>query len=376
MTKFIKKSSFFILLIIIYLGIGEFFLYRINENISITTCIERQLKSKNEYYYGRTLFGEVTSRYKYEALIKKKPKIYTVGQSVSLGFRDFFFDKRAQDFYNTGLMVRNVNDFSYLIKQIEEGIVTKPEFLIFAFDHSLVLDSTFLDSKKWLEELAEDPVNNWKNHLRAIQQVYLKKEVREVPKTNLGVGKKGMIGTGFRRDGSFNNSWELEIFLKDSSHTHGPLKEQFLKHDLGFPEIMNFSESKKIQVFNDLKKLRMLGVEIVVYFPPLSDEFYDFALQNENFKSFWIRYLEVQKELKVDHFDVIEFATPKNIGLTKYHMLNDNHPTEIFIANLFLNYCKSENKNCTFMDKIGFERLEKELKKVSNPISFLKDPIQ
>lgn len=376
MIEFIKKSSFFIVLILLYLGIGEFLLYRINENISIETCIEKQLASEGEYYYGKTLFAEVMSTYKYEALLKKQPKICTIGQSISLGFRDFFFGNRAKDFYNTGLMVRNVNDFSYYISLIKTGVIEKPEFLIFAFDHSFVLDSTFLDSKKWVEELNEDPVYNWKNHLRAIQEVYLKKEIRQVPNTHLGVGKKGMVGCGYRKDGSFNNTWELDIFLRDSSHTHGPLKEQFINHDLGFPKEMGFSENKKNQVLHDLKELRSLGVDIVVYFPPLSDEFYDFAVQDNNFKSFWELYLGVQQELSNNHFDVIEFTTPKKIGLTKYHMLNDNHPSEIFIANLFLNYCKRKDKNCTFMDVVGYDRLENELKTIKNPISFLKDPIK
>jgi len=375
MRKVLLKSLPYLLLIILYLSVGEYFLFRIKENIPITYIVDKQVNSKQEFYYGRSLFEDALPIYKYKSLESRKPSVVALGQSIIFNFRDFFFHPYESTFYNTGLMVKNIYDLEFFKEQIENKIITKPDFMVIGVDYSFILKNNGLDKKEELKNLVEDPVYNYKEHLRAIQEVYLKKDVREVPSVCLGLGKKGMGGNGYRKDGSFSYKWELENFLKDSLHMEGPSKEKLIAKTHHYKLPMEKDMKKWNKLVQVLKEYRDLGIEVVLYFPPASDEFHQFAMKDPDFSKFWNQYMQLQRELEIQGFDMIKFTTPSQIGLNDYYMNNADHPGDILVAKQFYSYCKSEERKNKFVEKIDTAYLHKMINEAPNPLSFMLDTL-
>lgn len=374
MKKFILISFVYFFLISAYILVGEYFLYRIRENVPISTVVKRQMESKEECYYGRSLFDDETSRYKYEALQYKKPSIVILGQSIVINYRDFFFHPYEKDFYNTGLMVRNLADVVYFADLIEKGVVKKPEFMVVGIHYGFIARYNALDNKKWLTELEEDPVLNGKEHLRSIQTLILEKKYRTVPDTDYGFGMKGMGGNGYRKDGSYSYIWETQEFLRDSSHHEGPMLKDFNERKNRYKNSLEFDENKEKSLIAVLNKFRAMGIEILIYVPPISDTFYNGLMKDESFKVFWTAYMNLQNKLEADHFDVIKFTTPSRMGLTDYSMNNSDHPGDVLVGKQFYEYCISPERKNKFIDKIDTTYLKTALDAPkTNALSFMRD---
>jgi len=373
MKKFLKISLIYCILIVLYVIIGEYFLFRIKENITIKTAIKHQMESKEECYYGRVLFSEAINRYKFESLQYKKPTILTLGQSIVMNFRDFFFHPLENEFYNTGLMAKTVADFVYFSELIEQGVVKKPEFMIVGIDHTFVIGHNGLDKEKGLSDLETDQVYEGKEHLRAIQTVFLDHEVRDVPNVDYGFGKKGMVGNGYRKDGSFAYKWETLNLVKDSIHNEGPkLNGEGKQYRYGKDVCLDSAKVKTL--FEVLNKYRDLGIEVLIYIPPFSDELYAELMGNETFKTFWNQYLSIVDQMEAQQFDVIKFTTPSGIGLTDYSMNNANHSSDVMVGKQFYAYCISSTRKNKFIDKIDTTYLKKAIDAPqTNSLSFMLD---
>jgi hypothetical protein len=370
MKKFILKSTYFFIPIIIYIVVTQFFLYRINEHLPIKCIIEKQQVSKEESYYNRILLENVLDIYKYNTLLTKKPQVLVLGQSIVLCFRNMYFKPFDTSFYNTGLMVRNVQDLENMANQLLNGTLEKPRYILFGLDHSFVLENSILDSKKFKTSLWEDPYFDSKKQLRSMQQVFLKSDIQEVPENNIGFGKRGMVGNGYRKDGSCNNKWEIDLYTNESIHTEGVLIEDLNNQRNGYPNPMNFDQQKASRVLKTLNLLRKNNIEILIYFPPLSDEFFKQAYKREYFKKFWGQYLEYQNQYITYGFNVIPFTTPSQFGLNDYYMLNSDHPGEIFVAKQFLEFYKNTQNKEVISSQFDLLQLEKLINQAKHPLSF------
>ncbi len=375
MKKFLIRTLPYVAIIFLYIIIGEVLLYRIKENVPVPATAKLQAHAPQEFYYGRTLFDDVLTPYKYQMLVEKQSSIVILGQSIVSNYRDFFFHPYEKDFYNTTLMARNIYDFQYFTQLITEGKIKKPSFMVVGIDYGLILKNNKLDKKEWLKKLDADPVYSYKEHLRALQNIYLKFDVREVPALNYGIGKRGMVGNGYRKDGSFAYSWELELFINDSTHVEGPLKDELIAKAEFFKLPIEVDPKKQELLLDILQNYKAMGIELVLYFPPLTDTFYNFAKQDQAFTGFWNQYLELQKVLEQKGFDLIPFTTPSQLGLNDYYMNNANHAGDVLVATQFYNYCKSPNRKNKFTDQLDVSHLESMLKSHTNPLSFMLDTL-
>ena len=376
MKKFIVRSLPFVLVIFLYLGIGEYLMYRISENVPVEVVVKKQLASKTECYYGRTLFENVEPLYKFEMLSNIQPSIVVLGSSVVFNFRDFFFQPFESKFYNTGLMLKSVRDLNDFVNHIKKGKIKKPAFVIIGIDNSLIKKVSFRQPEgSVFENFKADPICNYKEHLRAIQDVYLRSDVREVPEMNYGFGKKGMVGDGYRKDGSFSYKWELDIFLKDSTHYEGDLKAKLREKRDFFTLPLEVDSNKKEELIKVLKEFKKLNIELLLYFPPFSDEFYNIAKEDKVFNQFFGEYLAYQSLLEKEGFDMIKFTTPSRIGLNDYYMANAYHPGDIMVAKQLLTYSTSPERKNKFIDKLNFSLLDSLVKSSNNPLSFMRDTL-
>ena len=92
MKKFVLYTAIYVSLGLLFVAIGEFYLWRFKESVSIKKVAEIQSSATKELYYGRQILGNSLSTYKYEMWMKTQPKVLVLGQSVTLQFRDFMFE--------------------------------------------------------------------------------------------------------------------------------------------------------------------------------------------------------------------------------------------------------------------------------------------
>jgi hypothetical protein len=376
MKKFVLKSFPYIAIIIAYGLIGEYFLFKNKESISIERITEIQSQTSEELYYGREILGNSLSNYKFQMFKKTQPKVLVLGQSVTLQFRDFMFEPYQSDFYNTGLMARNVKDLNYVMDLIESGEIRKPELIFLGVDLSLVLTHTFLDETEWTRNYPEDRATSAQSHLKGIQRIFLTKKFRQIPTVDVGFGRAGMTGLGYRNDGTYRHKPEIEMFLKDSIYYDGDLIEYLKNRTSPFIPPFTYDASKAQKYFTLLERMTQNDIELILYVPPYSDVYFNEAIQDTMFNSFWQNFMVFQEELIARGYNVIPFTTPSRMGLTDHYMVDAEHPGEVMCAMQLMNAVYSKEIKGPLIETLTFTTVEKLMrKKEVIPISFFTDSI-
>ena len=376
MKKFIRKSSPYVLIGIIYLLIGESYLSIFKENTPITEVASIQATNNQELYYSRRLFKNLLTTYKYECLQNKQPKVLIVGQSVVLQFRDFMFHPFEKGFYNTGLMARNVKDLEYLLHQFTNGTIKQPEIVVLGLDFTFVLQTNELDRKEWIKDRPEDHIYKTKAHFNAFQKIFLNENMRKIPEENYGFGKAGMIGRGYRNDGSHRHKPEIEQYIFDSSNYDSKLREDLKNRVHPFCEPIAFDSTKGATLKRVLEQYKENGISLLLYFPPFSDQFFNTATQDRSFNRLWKKYIAYQNMLISEGYDVISFTTPSQIDLNDDYMIDAGHPSEVICGIQLYNYLRSTNVRDKRLTSIDTENLRLLINdKQTMPKSFLKDEI-
>lgn len=377
MKKLVLRSLPYLAIGLIFAAVGEYFLFQTKEAIPIRAVVKAQFEGSQEaIYFKRQILENPLSRYKYLMWMKKQPKVLILGQSVTWQFRDFMFEPYSDDFYNTSLMVRNAKDLNYVLDEIESGKVKRPELVVLAVDFSFVLKTTHLDEKEWIKDYDKDAAISGKAHLNAIQRIWLNPELREIPATDDGYGKGGMTGLGYRPDGSYRHKPHIEMYLIDSTYRDGDLRDA-LKDKRGyFVEPFAYDESKAQVFLETVGRFKNLGIELILYMPPMSNTFFDEALKNEKFRTFWNGYLKLQESLLQQGYNVIPYHTPAEVGLSDDYMVDANHPGEVIVAKQLYDFVKSGHAKGTFINTLSFNTVSDLLDSENTiPVSFLRDSL-
>ncbi len=376
MKKFVIKSLPFILIILVYGLVGEYFLLRNKEVISIKTVTETQAKATTELYYGRQILGNSLSNYKFQRFMQAQPKVLVLGQSVVLQFRNFMFSPYQADFYNTGLMARNAKDLNYVLDLIESGQVKKPSLVLLGVDLSFFLKHTSLDAEEWTRNYPEDRATIAQSHLKGMQRIFRDKSLWRFPKTDVGFGRAGMQGRGYRNDGSYRHEGEISRFLRDSSYEDGVLLSKLQQKIEPFILPFEFSKEKESIYFKVLERFKRNGIELILYIPPYSDTFFNEAMKDPVFSGFWGHFMDVQAKLIQAGYHVIPFTTPSRMGLNDTYMVDAEHPSEVFCA---LQLKKSIQENTVkgkYSQALDFRIVDQLLNKKNKlPLSFMYDAI-
>lgn len=376
MKKFLAKTWPYLLIGLLYVGLGEYLLTRLKETVPIAEIAQEQTTSKKELYYGRQVLGDCIPLYKYTNLQLRKPKVLVVGQSVTLQFRDFVFQPFEQEFYNAGLMIRNLADLHYLADLIEKGEIDKPQFMLVAVDLSFVLNKTFLDNYSLEYDMPDDRALSMKSHLQGMQKLMLNGTLRAVPDGNYGFGKAGMKGSGYRNDGSYRHKPEIEQFVKDGKYYDGNLLQRLRERKAPFKAPFDYDPSKAERVIETLNRFKNKGIELLLYIPPYSDVFFNEALKDTMFVDFWQDYMDFQQRLKSENFELIEFTTPARMGLDDRFFVDAEHPGEVLCALQLKRYLQENQTKSKVLQSLNFKTLDSLLvDEYLLPISFLKDSI-
>lgn len=376
MKKFIVRSLLFISIPTIYVVIGEYYLVKFKEATSIETVTDVQLTSQKELYYGRQILGNSLSNYKLTMFNKKQAEVITLGQSVTLQFRNFMFEPFENEFYNTGLMVRNIKDLEFVVSSFENNNLKIPKFILLGADLSFILKTSQLDNQEFTRIPPVDRATESRSHLKGMQSIFLSAKLRRSPSDNVGFGKAGMEGRGYRRDGSYRHKPEIERYAQTSLYEDGGLINKLKNAKSPFVMPMEHDEKKEKRFLAVLERFKKLNVDLLLYFPPYSDSFFNQAKENSQFIIFWNEYILFQKRVINLGYDVIQFTTPSQIGLSDDFMIDAEHPSEVLSAIQLYDYCKNTNQANQFLKQLTFKKLEALLEDSTLlPISFLVDEI-
>lgn len=376
MKKFVFRSLPYITLGLIYLVLGEYFLFRINETYPISAVANIQASTNSEIYYGRQLFSNPMSEYKLQMWKNTEPEILVLGQSVTWQLRDFMFEPYQDKFYNTALMARNPLDLNFVIDLIESGEVKKPKLIVFGLDFTFLLLKSELDGKEWVKDPKPDEVYSAKAHLKAVQTIWKDAELRSVPSVDLGFGKRGMIGAGYRNDGSYRHERHEDVYLFDSIYRDGPMVADLKARTGHFHEPFGYSSDKEVQMHKIIQRFKNLGVELLIYVPPHSDTFFKEALKDQEFEEFWSRFMNFQSKLVSQAYDIITYTTPKEIGLSDDYMIDANHPSEVLVATQLRNFVTSGKAKGKIINSLSFSLVNEFLESENTiPVSFMKDSV-
>lgn len=349
-------------------------MWNIRESVSIDRVTDAQLEADSETYYGRRVLGNSLSTYKYEMFNKKKPKVLVIGQSVSLQFRNFMFEPYQDEFYNAGLLMRNVTDLEFITDWFAEDSTIRPEYMVLALDFTFVLENATLDYLYSITDLPVDRAIETRSHLKGIQDLMLNASVRQRPNECYGYGKAGMTGRGYRIDGSYRHLPEIEAYIGDSTYRDGDLIDKLKRGEAEFKSPMNYSLGKAERVLHALHELEDQGIHLLVYVPPYSEVFFKEAMQNSDFNSFWKQFMHFQEEMINKGFDVIPFTVPSEIGLTDSYMVDAAHPGEVICGIQLMNFYHKKVE-AGYRSPFSFGILNSYLNDPHTiPISFLIDP--
>ncbi|MET3978620.1 hypothetical protein ABIB62_001189 [Mucilaginibacter sp. UYP25] len=136
---------------------------------------------------------------------------------------------------------------------------------------------------------------------------------------------------------------DIAKYLKDPKFRDpGGYKDLLKNKDYIFTYPYTLDQELIVKVFACLNELRAMGIQVVVFIPPISDDFYDYFTKVKDFNKFFKNYLDLQDSLKARKFDFIPFTTPRRAGLSDNYMLDGIHPGEVFVGKLWYNYLRSK----------------------------------
>jgi hypothetical protein len=380
MRRFILKTLVYLSPVLVLIGALEYIMYLNKETVLINAVIDSQLNSKNELYYFKDFFDNSPYSYKVKMAERNNARILVVGQSTVLQFNDEMFAPLQHSFYNLGFSIHNIYGLQSILGMIEKKKICRPDLMIIGIDADLIKKRLYENDYLDEQTLNFDPAEYIRYHFAGMQ-ILLKQLVSShslafIPHSNLGYGQSGMRGEGFRRDGSLHYAGIISNYLKHPTYVDaGGYKAMLKNKDYIFTSPYEL-DSTKVRVLSDcLKGLKALGVQVVLFFPPISNDFYSFFASDTKFNNFFNTYLALQDTFEAKHFDVIRFTTPKRFGLTDNYMLDGIHPGEVFVGKLWHNFIVSKPRTgiISRIDTAGLNRLTNSGYNI--PLSFMRDTL-
>jgi len=380
MRRFILKTVFYLSPVLLLIGPLEYVMYLNRETVRINTVIDGQINSRHELYYFKNFFDNSPYSYKIGMAERKNARILVVGQSTVLQFTKEMFAPFQDSFYNLGFSIHNVYGLRSILVMIEKKQIHRPDLMIIGIDADLLkkrlVENDYMDAAT----LNFDPAEHIKYHFAGMQilfkQIVLSHSLAFIPKRNLGYGQSGMNGEGFRKDGSLHYAGIISNYLQHPEYVDvGGYRAMLKNKDYIFTAPYKLDSARMRVLSECLKQLKALGVQVVLFFPPISNDFYSFFSSDTKFNNFFNSYLALQDTFQAKHFDVIRFTTPKRFGLTDNYMLDGIHPGEVFVGKLWYNFILSKSRTgiLSQIDTASLSRLTNS--KYNIPLSFMRDTL-
>ena len=244
-----------------------------------------------------------------------------------------------------GFAVNTVSDIQSIVNLIKNKQLHKPKLIIIGLDAPVIKSGVF-DHLNRIDKPHEDEVYDSKLHFLAFQllmrEIYSKDTVNVLPNKHVGFGYMGDFGQGYRKDGSL-----LEAIIVSRNNFHSVYNDHNYYEKLLNSKTYPFDYPYRINnmlmrnFLNCLADIKRQGITPVIFFPPISNDFYTYFNKNEDFRNYFRDYLMFQEALIKMKYEVIPFITPKDMGLNDNYMQDAIHPGEVLVGKIWYNFLKS-----------------------------------
>ena len=126
----LRRFTVFIAPLVVLTLIGEWLMWRGQENWPVSQVIDAQEASSAPLLYSRTLLSQQFGPYKLQTVRARKPSVLVIGSSRVMQFRPAMFDTVDASFYNAGGMIQCAEDLRKLASQLRNGDIATPDSII------------------------------------------------------------------------------------------------------------------------------------------------------------------------------------------------------------------------------------------------------
>lgn len=351
LIRLLLFSSPFLVLI----ALAEFQLYRLGESRSVRAVLAEQNENADrEVLFMRGVLDQDFNIYKMSGLDMWQPEIMILGSSRVMQFRKLHFNE-DYSFYNAGGILQCVEDLAKIVELFETGRIKKPDLLIVGLDIWWFKEDG-LPNRTWLdEESLKDDAWEIRNRLGAYKKIYSRfNDLYNLKYENNIGGYAKVTNGGFRKDGSkaYESDWILEFIDNPvyRDRENPPVIERIIESKTNRFSVSNPDTSRIQMAMDAADRIKEMGIELVVFFPPFSNESWLALDSMEVYKELLHYVYDMSARLEDLDIHVIESSAPAFYGLEDTYFIDGFHPGEVFVGNQLLEYFSRSNELKRFIN--------------------------
>lgn len=365
MKKLLFKLFLFALPFVLVLSVPLVTLYNYKENF---IDIEPVLKENKKYLIGYAYNEKNYKFLKYKVLdIRKKNKIWALGSSRILQFREAMFN---ESFYNAGYTITNIKDYQEFFKTIPSD--KYPDVLFINIDQWMFNENYDQlkgtpNKTQWLDAFTKFPkyatiVDVWKDVFNSKYSVF------NADKNELKIGLNAYINhKGFRNDGSMFYGKQIEkLKNKDTTaddYMYKDTRKRIAKGNNRFEYGSSFNKNTIAILEDFLKFSKENKITVVAILPPFAPKILKEMQKSGNYK--YIDQIEpaIRPVFDKYHAKLYNFTDPKTINSSGDEFLDGFHGGEKTYGRILNGMAQ---KDSTLLKYINSSAIEKELQKKDN----------
>ncbi|MDZ7696590.1 MAG: hypothetical protein U5R49_06620 [Deltaproteobacteria bacterium] len=352
---FSLRVTIFLLPILLVGIFYEIILWNSGESWPISRIVEEQSRNP-DLVWRRNYFSQFAETYKFLLVKQARKEILVVGSSRVLNFRSIFFHPFEGMFMNGGRLLSNLGDVASFADSLETGALPKPEVLIVGLDPWWLKQGSRVPRGFDPANLPEDA---WEvgAHVSAITGLIsngsfpfqLLKPGQNLLTPFCNRPARGLAalfnGSAYRSDGSTLHEKVYADFLENPKYRdreNPPIIERVRALNGRFKPCPGIDPQKIDFLLKHLENLRHLGIEIVVFFPPFSDEVAAEISEIAELRKWWKDYWDLVPEiLTARGFQIFGVSNPSVLGLDDRYMLDGFHPSEVLVAAILVDWLEN-----------------------------------
>lgn len=344
---FVLRLALFSLPLIILAAAIEGSLWRVGETWPVDKALDAQTRNEDAIWM-RGKLGQSYMAYKWSAINRRHYRVLAVGSSRVMKFNGKLLSPVSGPFYNTGGMIRNLNDLESFADALHSGIA--PKVILLGID-MWWLNPSFASKEGFKAGIHDDPATDWKAHLTVVrksaeivQAARKSRSDREMspldPANAIGLDAT-FKHRGFRVDGSL----ESGLLFTDEKFTDRetpPIAQRVRTGGNRFERATGLS-AQRIAVFRRaLQKLRGKGITVLTFLPPVANEVVAAMEKEPGQKSVWLQYRQVLPRICLEEKTLFcDASSPARFGYPDGVMSDGIHAMETFHAAILREWLKN-----------------------------------
>jgi hypothetical protein len=343
--RFFARVALFLAPVAAVLGAGELLLWRSGEAAPAAWVLDAQARDPSRLYL-RGFLDQQFWAYKYEAVLRRRPRVLALGSSRAMQFRAEMFGTDGPSFYNGGGMVQSIADLATFARRLPAQATQR--VVLLGIDHF------------WLSEGVADTDNlgpqidgrgvtaaltDASGHLAALRALLRRPDLVRDELHGLGdarnVGLAARHGKGgFRFDGSYDYALPVpagEAGWRFQDREQPPIPRRIRDGIRQFARTSGLSEARLGELRQALVVLKNRGILVAGYLPPLSADARRALAEVPAQAALWDAARQRVPALFAElGLPLVDASGTELLGLDDRAMIDGLHALETFHARLLL----------------------------------------